>query len=212
MKAFRHALLIGNGQLANPRTLCQLARQADFVLAADGGADRAVQAGIIPHAVIGDLDSVSSRTRKKLTTSQWIFVDNQNNTDLQKALDFLLAHRCKKCTLAGFNGGRPDFTLGNLLALYPYAAKMDLCVVGNGWHIYPLIRRKMFTARPGTRVSLLPLTVCRNVTLRGLQFPLTNARLTLGTTRTLSNVALKNRFTVSLSSGTLLVYIEDASF
>ena len=106
-------------------------------------------------------------------------------------------------------GGRPDFTLGNLLALYPYARKMDVCVAAPGWQIFPIARSTTFTARPGARVSLLPLSSCSGVTLCGLQFPLTNARLTFGTTRTLSNVALKKRFTVHLKSGVLLVYLEE---
>ncbi|MCQ2411070.1 MAG: thiamine diphosphokinase [Elusimicrobiaceae bacterium] len=209
MKTFRHALLIGNAKPLTSTELKPWIQQADFVLAADGGANRALQAGIRPHAVIGDLDSVSSRTRQKLPAASWIFVDNQNNTDLEKSLTYLCTHGCKRCTLVGFSGGRMDFTLGNLLALYPYAGKMDLCVIGDGWKIYPLRKRKTFTVRPGARISLLPLTPCRGVTLTGLEFPLTNTRLPLGTTRTLSNRAVKSRFTVRLQSGLLLVYVED---
>lgn len=209
MKALPHTLLIGNAPAGPTTWLKQLAKQANYIVAADGGADAALRAGIVPDVVIGDFDSVSSRARKKLASSRWIFVDNQNTTDLQKALDYLVAQKCKKCTLVGFEGGRPDFTLGNLLALYPYVRKMDLCVAGQGWQIFPIACTKTFTARPGARVSLLPLSSCSGVTLCGLQFPLANARLTLGTTRTLSNVALKKRFTVRLKSGTLLVYLEE---
>lgn len=209
MKTLRHTLLIGNAPAGPSAWLKQLAKTADSIVAADGGADTALRAGIVPDVVIGDLDSVSPRTRKKLASSQWIFVDNQNNTDLQKALDYLVTQKCKKCTLVGFEGGRPDFTLGNLLALYPYTRKMELRVVGHGWQIFPIARTKTFTARPGARVSLLPLSTCSGVTLTGLKFPLKNARLSLGTTRTLSNQAVKKRFTVQLTSGVMLVYIED---
>ena len=211
MKPLIHTLLIGNGQALPPHRLKELARQADFIVAADGGADCALRAGVVPDVIIGDLDSVSPRARKKLSSSQWIFVDNQNNTDLQKALDYLVKRNCKKCTLVGFNGGRVDFTLGNLLALVPYAPEIELCAVGDGWKIYPLCKRKTFATRHGARVSLLPLTPCKGVTLTGLKFPLKNARLLPGTTRTLSNVAAKARFTVSLTHGTLLVYMEDFS-
>lgn len=208
MKRLNHILLIGNGQTPPVPELKALAQKADLTVAADGGADNALRAGLTPDVIIGDLDSVSPRARKKFSSCQWILVDNQNNTDLQKALDYLLAQKCKKCTLVGFDGGRMDFTLGNLLALYPYARKMELCVVGNGWRIYPLTKTHTFTTRSGVRVSLLPLKPCGGVTLSGLQFPLKNARLTLGTTRTLSNVALKNRFTVNIQTGFLLVYME----
>lgn len=209
MKAFHHALLIGNGPDVTVPLLKKLAREADMIVAADGGAETARQAGLYPDVIIGDLDSVSALARQQFSAARWIFVDNQNNTDLQKALHFLVGQKCKKCTLAGFTGGRWDFSLGNLLALCPYVKKMELCVVGNGWEIVPLRTTQHFTARTGARVSLLPLKCCSGVSLQGLKFPLKNARLTLGTTRTLSNQAVKTHFSVSLKSGFLLVYIED---
>lgn len=209
MKAFHHALLIGNGPHCPSNLLKQLAQTTDFILAADGGANAAVKAGVVPHAIIGDLDSVSRATRKKLPQAQWIFVDNQNNTDLQKSLGYLLEHGCKKCTLIGFGGGRIDFSLGNILALYPYARKMDLTWIEDGWKLFPVYKKKTVPARIGARVSLIPLVTCSGVSISGLKYPLKNARLSLGTTRTLSNQAARNRFTVSLSGGVLLVCQED---
>lgn len=208
MKPFPHALLIGNGPDVPSRLLHTLAQQADFILAADGGANTARKANVHPHAIIGDFDSVSAATRRQFASARWIFVDNQNNTDLQKALDFLLARGYKTCTLVGFMGGRLDFTLGNALALLPYAKKMDIKIMGNGWQLFPISSRRTFTTRVGARVSLLPLTRCTGVCLTGLKFPLQNARLLPGTTRTLSNQAARPRCTVSLTRGTLLVYLE----
>ncbi len=81
MKVFRHALLIGNGSCCPAATLRQLAQTADFILAADGGANTALKAGVYPHAIIGDFDSVSSATRRKLAKAQWIFVETKSTTD-----------------------------------------------------------------------------------------------------------------------------------
>lgn len=209
MKVLPHALLIGNGPEVPPQLLQAEAAKAQLLIAADGGADTALNAGLMPDVVIGDLDSVSTQAKRKLSCAQWIFVDNQNNTDLEKALDYLLSLRCKCCTLIGFSSGRMDFTLGNLLATSRYVNKMELCVIGNGWKIYPIHKRKTFETRPGARVSLLPISRCHGVSLQGLKYPLQQASLTLGTTRTLSNQAVKNRFTVSLRQGKLLVYLED---
>lgn len=209
MKVLPHALLIGNGPEVPRQLLRAAAQKAQLLVAADGGADTALRAGLTPDVVIGDLDSVSATAKRQLPRAQWIFVDNQNNTDLEKALDYLVSLRCKRCTLIGFSSGRMDFTLGNLLTTSRYAHHMELCIVADGWKIYPIYKRKTFDTRPGTRVSLLPLTRCNGVSLQGLKYPLQNASLTLGTTRTLSNQAVKNRFTVSLRQGKLLVYLED---
>lgn len=208
MKALR-ALLIGNGEPAPAEFLKQLAARADFIVAADGGADRALKAGLTPDLIIGDLDSVSARAKKCVPPEKLVFVDNQNNTDLEKALDWLCAHGVNTCTLVGFLGGRWDFSLGNFLSLVPYAKRLELCFAGPGWRFYPVQNSRRFACRPGMRVSLIPLKTCRGVSLKGLKYPLTNAGLKLGGTgRTLSNETTGKTFSVTLQSGFLFVYVE----
>lgn len=205
-----HALLIGNGETQETVFLQNLAQQADFILAADGGADRALSAGVRPDVIIGDLDSISPQAKKILPAEKFIFVNNQNNTDLEKALDYLAAHQCTQCTLTGFVGGRWDFTFGNFLSVYPYLDKMDICVAGKGWKIWPLTHSVTKTVRPGARVSLIPAADCQNVTLQGLVYPLEHANLSLGRTgQTLSNAAKLSEITISFDKGFLLLYIED---
>lgn len=205
-----HALLIGNGETQETAFLQHLARQADLILAADGGADRALSAGVRPDVVIGDLDSVSPQAKKILPAEKFIFVNNQNNTDLEKALDYLIAHQCTQCTLTGFIGGRWDFTFGNFLSVYPYLDKMDICVAGKGWKIWPLTHSVTKNVRPGARVSLIPAADCQNVTLQGLVYPLEHANLSLGRTgQTLSNMAKLSEIKILFDKGFLLLYIED---
>ncbi|WP_440255465.1 thiamine diphosphokinase [Candidatus Avelusimicrobium sp.] len=205
-----HALLIGNGETQETVFLQNLAQQADLILAADGGADRALSAGVRPDVVIGDLDSVSPQAKKILPAEKFIFVNNQNNTDLEKALDYLAAHQCTQCTLTGFVGGRWDFTFGNFLSVYPYLDKMDICVAGKGWKIWPLTHSVTKNVRPGARVSLIPAADCQNVTLQGLVYPLEHANLSLGRTgQTLSNVAKLSEIKILFDKGFLLLYIED---
>ena len=189
--------------------LKEAAKTADLIVAADGGVNTARTAGVTPDVIIGDLDSAAPTARRKFKNASWVFVDNQDNTDLEKALNFLIETGCKRCTLLGFLGGRADFSIGNILTLVRYASRIQLCVADENWQLFPLTGRQTFTARTGARVSLIPLTPCQGVCVTGLQFPLKNARLVLGTTRTLSNRTTRSHFTVSLSRGTLLVCLEN---
>ncbi len=206
MRTYR-ALLIGNGETVSPRLLKKLAAQADYVLAADGGADNALAYGITPDGVIGDLDSVSARTKKQLS-DRILHVPTQDNTDLEKALLWLIKQHFTHVTLVGFVGDRWDFSVGHLLALTRFARKLSICVAGNKWRIFPLVHGAEFTCKKNKRVSLIVLKTCTGVTLTGLKYPLKNARLTPGTTRTLSNQTASTRFGVSFTRGTLLVYYE----
>ena len=54
-------LVVANGEPPSGDLLHRLAARADLVVAADGGAIVALNAGITPDAVVGDLDSVTAR-------------------------------------------------------------------------------------------------------------------------------------------------------
>ena len=207
-----HALLIGNGEKPSAKLLRALAAQADFIVAADGGANIAFSSAITPDLIIGDLDSVSAAVRQKLSPEKFLLVKNQNNTDLEKALIYLQNRGCKKCILTGFSGGRWDFSIGNLLALTRFAQKMDLKIAADNWTGYVLTGPKRFTHSKGIRVSLIALKTCTGVTLSGLKFPLKNTRLTVGMTRSLSNQTTGKTFSVSFTHGQLLVYVEEPLF
>lgn len=208
MKNLLNALLIGNGECPSPTLLQQLAARADFILAADGGAQKAAAAGIMPDKIIGDFDSLS--TRHAWPKEKLLRIPRQDNTDLEKALDYLQDNHFTAVTIVGGTGGRWDFSIGNFLSVFPYLQQMDICFVADGWKIYPLIKPAQKTVRPGTRVSLIPVSPCQNVTLKGLKYPLANARLELGRTgRTLSNLSVQTQISVHFTNGYLLLYIED---
>ncbi len=204
-----HALLIGNGQTLPAVFLKELAAKADLIVAADGGADRALQAGLTPQIIIGDLDSISAQAKKCVSSENLVFVQNQNNTDLEKSLDWILSHKITSCTLAGFMGGRWDFTFGNLLSVLPYIQRINLFFAGPGWELYPIQKSKRFGCMKGKRVSLIPVRNCMGVCLKGLKYPLQNASLKAGTGRTISNETTGKSFCVELKKGCLFVYKEN---
>ena len=206
MQTYR-ALLIGNGEKISPRLLKQLATKADYVLAADGGADNTLACGVTPNGVIGDLDSVSTRAKKQLA-GRILRVPTQDNTDLEKALRWLIKHHFTHVTLVGFVGNRWDFSVANLLVLGKFARKLSIYVASDKWRIFPLVHGDEFVCKPKKRVSIIPLKPCTGVTLTGLKYSLKNAQILPGTTRTLSNQTTGTRFRVSFNHGTLLVYYE----
>ncbi len=206
MPAYR-VLLIGNGERVPANLLRKLAAKADYVLAVDGGADAALRAHVTPHGVIGDLDSISPRA-KKAFAGKILHVPTQENTDLEKALLWAVKHHATHLTLVGFVGDRWDFSVGNMLTLATWARKLNICLVGENWRIYPLAKSAQLVCTPGKRLSLIPVKPCTDVTLIGCKYPLANARLLPGTTRTLSNVTRASRVRISLTRGLLLVYVE----
>ncbi len=202
----KSALLICNGEPPSATLARKLASKADLVIAADGGANAARRLGIRPHVIIGDLDSITLATRRFFSSSNILQVKRQDNTDLEKALDYLLTQKIKDVTIIGATGRRIDFTLGNLSVIWNYTSSMSLTFVGDDWKAMPVQFRKKFTAKVGTTVSLIPFGSCGGITLKGLRYPLTNATMKVGEIG-VSNVVKQSPFSVAVRKGKMLLFI-----
>lgn len=199
-------MLICNGE-PPPRTLARrYASRADLIVAADGGANTALRHGIRPHVIIGDLDSITPASRKFFASSLIIQVKRQDNTDLEKALDYLKARKIKEASILGATGRRIDFTLANLSSIWNYASAMRLTVIGDGWYAVPVVSRTTIAAKPGTTVSLIPFGRCTGITLKGLKYPLSEATMNVGDIG-VSNVVSRSPFSVTVRRGKMLLFI-----
>ncbi len=201
-----HILLIANGEPPSARCARRLARGADLILAADGGANAARKLGITPDIIIGDLDSLSPATRRWFSGALLIRVARQDTTDLEKALDHCVKLRAGSVTVMGATGRRMDFTLANISVLWRYTSRFAWRVVDDTWEAVPVGRTRSVRARRGTTVSLIPFGAVRGITLRGLYYPLTNAALRVGEVA-VSNVVVASPFRVRTSRGRLLLLL-----
>ena len=203
-----HAVVLCNGEPPPKTLLTRLVRRADVFLAADGGANTARALGVMPDIVMGDLDSITTATRKALRSSVVFRVPRQDNTDMEKTLDLCVATGIAKVDLLGLTGGRLDMTLGNLSALWKYVGALEIAVYGGGWTAFPLRGAEEFSAATGSSVSLLPYGRCSGITLAGLQYGMSDKSLPIGHIA-VSNVSVNRRFRVSCNRGNLLVIIQD---
>jgi thiamine pyrophosphokinase len=156
--------LLGAGEVA-PGALAAALARAPRLVAADGGGDAALAAGLMPERVIGDLDSLSAGGRARLADRLW-HVPDQDDTDFDKALDRIAA----PLVLAlGFTGGRLDHTLAALSAL---GRRPTLrAVLWGAEDLAFVIPPRLELALPaGARLSLWPLAPVR-VASRGLVWP-----------------------------------------
>jgi thiamine pyrophosphokinase len=202
----RAALIICNGEPPSRALARRLARTADLVVAADGGANMARRYGIRPDIIIGDLDSVTGVTMRHFSESLVLQVSRQDNTDLEKALDCVASAGAQAVSVIGATGRRIDFTLANLSVLWNYTAFMDLRFTGDGWMAIPVGKERIVRAPKGTTVSLIPFGTCDGITLRGLEYPLTNAAMGIGEIG-VSNVVRSSPFTVRVKRGKMLLVI-----
>lgn len=144
--------LVGGGPAA-PVLLRHALSLAPRLVAADGGANRALAAGLEPEAVLGDLDSISPAARARLPAASVHHIPEQETTDFDKALRHVEA----PFTLAvGFTGARLDHALAvlNALARHPERRCLLLSAQDVSFLAPPELRLRL---APRTRLSLFPL-------------------------------------------------------
>ena len=165
---FENPIAIVGGGTVEIELLQELARRGVALIGADGGADAIGAAGLMPSAIIGDLDSLEDREAWAERTLV-LHVPEQITTDFQKALAATEA----PLTLAlGMTGKRLDHTLAALSAVLEYAPIRRIVLVDEVDVAAALVGPIGFEAEKGERVSVHPLVPVRFARSSGLLYPL----------------------------------------
>ncbi len=172
-------------------------------IAADGGLRHTLSLGITPDVVLGDFDSLGY-----VPEGAQVFSVEKDDTDAMLALRQGLARGCREFLLYGcLDGPRLDHTVANLQAL------QFLC--DNGARGYLIGRHQIATVLTGETLTF-PETargICslfcmgadaEGITVTGLQYPLTNARLNGSFPLGVSNHFVGQPAVVTVGIGSLL--------
>lgn len=188
-----------------------LARMADHVIAADAGALALERWGIVPHVVVGDLDSLGA-ARADALRSRGVevvaFPAEKAESDVELAIDMAL-RRPGDIVLLGVFGARLDHELANvMLVADPRYRGHRLRAVRGTTQLRALHggERLAIDAPVGRIVTLLPVSGdARGIETAGLKYGLHDGTLVFGRSRGLSNVVVSHPASVSLANGILLI-------
>lgn len=158
--------LVGGANASKSLILDTVAR-APRIVAADGGADQALAAGVQPDAVFGDLDSLSQAGRAALPADVVHHIAEQDSTDFDKALRHIAAPLVLG---VGFLGDRLDHQLGVLHVLAKYPDR-PCVLIGEESLVFLCPPRVQLPTRAGDVVSLFPMGAVTGQSL-GLKWPI----------------------------------------
>ena len=123
-----------------------------------------------------------------------------------------MSERCvdgaQEILLLGALGGRLDQTLANLLILAQRKWPAPIYVAEDNQIASILHSGELIALRgaEGSTVSLIPLSgEVTGITYEGLQYPLADATLHLGSTRGISNVLMVSPATIRIGTGVALI-------
>lgn len=201
----KHLLIVAYGERPKPPQHWDRIRRADHLVCTDGAANWMVAEHITPDVIVGDMDSIQPETRSQLDLECIQHLPSQENTDLDKAIQYALDHEYTNATVMAATGKREDQTVANLYLLVKYASRIQLQFLTNYSTIEAITRHYSATVEPGQTVSLVPVGFAHGVTTTGLKYPLKHETLELGS-RGVSNRAEGREISVSLEAGALLIF------
>jgi len=181
-------------------------KNAERIVCCDGSAETLLNAGMIPEAIVGDMDTIKKGTAKRF--SDRIYRDkDQDINDLTKAVTWCIKRDFRDIVILGATGKREDHTIGNISLLAEYAKDADIIMVTDTGILRPFLESCKVPSFPGQQVSIFSINSETVITSKGLKYPLKNRKLRNWWHATL-NEAVGETFTLEFTGGPVIVYLE----
>lgn len=180
------------------------ARSAEITYAADGAAKALLDAGLKP-IVVGDMDSLDPSSVPP--DVRLVKDPDQDTTDCDKLLALASADGIETLTLIGIEGDRLDHMMSTLSSLVGRRRRIRLILRRATGFVVPCGESFDLPCPPGTRFSVIPLTLCWGLNLVNAKWPLHDAELRPGLHVSISNRS-EEGCQVLLAGGTALVLID----
>jgi thiamine pyrophosphokinase len=204
-----------NGEYEDDTYYLRAREKASLVVAADGGHAFLRRHGLWPDLLVGDFDSLDEdlvREAREADIEMLRRPVRKDKTDGELAVAEACARTPDEIVLLGALGGDLDHLLGHVSVL------RGLSQTGRAARIAsPRLAVRVFHgphqvtlgAPIGTRVSLISLSPNAVVTLRGLEYPVTNAPLPATSCLGVSNAVAAPEARIALAAGVLAVLVFD---
>ncbi|MBQ6964156.1 MAG: thiamine diphosphokinase [Bacteroidaceae bacterium] len=202
METTYDAVILAAGDYPTHPIALEVLRNTPYLICCDGATQDLIDHGIMPHAIVGDGDSLSDSMKEKYASIIHT-IEEQEYNDLTKATRFAVAQGFQQIAYLGCTGHREDHTLGNiaLLAFYLRAFHIHPVMYTDHGFFTPAIGTHTFPSFPRQQVSIFRLsgTTLTSEGLRWNAYPY--AELWQGTL----NEANAQHFTIH-SDGEYIIY------
>ncbi|MBI5346706.1 MAG: thiamine diphosphokinase [Chlamydiae bacterium] len=199
-------LIIANGPYEHEVIKSLMPNRTIIVL--DGAANHLKE--ILPDYILGDLDSISSASEEKYKRLDVKFVklEDQNYTDLEKAILFARDLGAKTIAIASaFGGPRSDHSVANLSILKKYYSQECELTLHTTTEIFRFLKDEKFcfTAQPGKQCGFFgwPMAI---VSTSGLVWDVNEWEAKIGNNMSCSNMIKNENVEIIVKGDLLLIY------
>jgi len=210
MNKMKKAIILANGDPPS-RTQIKYLQKIGFnkIICADGGANYAKMLNIVPDVIIGDLDSISKNTLEHYSKkSKIIQYKRQNDTDVEKAIKYLINKKYEHIILLGATGDRLDHTICNLGIVLKFFNKIKISILHKKSFLAAYNRNSKLITIPGETISIYGFNNKTKIKSKGLKYPINYSVLPFGEKESTSNIAVEKHIELFIKGGIIFVIRE----
>ena len=163
-------VLVANGQRPSHPKIIQIIKDAEKIICIDNGYEIIKDLKIIPSVIIGDLDSVNLNEVDQ--SVEIIKREDQNLSDLEKALNYCIEKGFSKVYLLASTGLRDDHNLANLILIIDFIEKINVIILSDKYEIEAVKGKKQYKSKKNTQISIISINEGNKITTGGLKYNL----------------------------------------
>ena len=152
----KKVVIIANGSFPVHEVPLGFLREADLIVCCDGAAGKLVDAGYLPDAIVGDMDSLGEGLKIRFADRLYPDVEQESN-DLTKAVRWCCISGYPEVVILGATGMREDHTIGNISLLAEYIREIRVRMVTDFGMFIPLRESCCLKSLPGQQISLFSI-------------------------------------------------------
>jgi thiamine pyrophosphokinase len=199
-----HVVILAYGDMPPIEFIEKVTSEADLFIATDGAANSLLARDIHPDLILGDFDSVTQASLQAISPEKIVPADDQEASDLDKAIHHALSLDAKQITLIGTGGGRVDHQLTAFSLLLKYEPRVDIRILTESAETRVIKGQHTIFGSPGDIVSLVAFEAADGVSFEGVRWPLNNETIEPGS-RGVSNELVGASAQLEVRSGRLLL-------
>lgn len=190
-------LIISKGDIGSEKFLNSIISEYDRIICADGAGDFLYKQGILPHTILGDLDSISNEAQEYFVEKKVEFIKynpEKDFSDTHICIDYLINLGYKKIDIIGALGGRWDHSISNFGLIYnSLIYNIDIKLIGEFDEMF-ILKPGIYTFEKKEKEHFSVFGIFEDgiVSIEGMKYPLTKRLIKRGESVGLSNEYLEN--------------------
>jgi thiamine pyrophosphokinase len=197
-------VILANGCFPRHSIPVKALMEAKTIICCDGAVSKLSDHNLIPHYIVGDMDSITPKFKQKY--ADIIFRDDDQETnDLTKAINFCLNYGVKKVIIIGATGKYEDHSIANISLLTDYAENIEVEMITDHGRFTPVMNSSSFESYPGQKISIFCIFPETSIQSEGLKYPLHQVIFNSWWKGSL-NEATGDNFRLDISKGKVILF------